>query len=218
MLPWIEIDTVLLDMDGTLLDLHFDDHFWREHLPARYAERHGVAIEVAKSRLQAQYERAAGTLEWYCLDYWRRTLDLDIVRLKEEIRHLIAFRPEAGEFLNALRAAGKRAVLVTNAHGESLALKLRETGLDGHLDHVYCAHDFGLAKEDRDFWGKLRRTEPFDFERTLLIDDNLEVLESARKAGMRHLVTIAQPNSRLPVRQIDRFPVIHAFTDIAPRP
>ena len=27
MLAWDEIDTVLLDMDGTLLDLHFDNHF-----------------------------------------------------------------------------------------------------------------------------------------------------------------------------------------------
>jgi len=218
MLPWNDIDTVLLDMDGTLLDLHFDDHFWREHLPARYAERHHIPIELAKSRLQEEYQTIAGTLEWYCLDYWRRTLGLDIVGLKEEVSHLIAFRPESIEFLTALRASGKRAVLVTNAHGESLALKLRETGLDGHLDQVYCAHDLGLAKEDPAFWAKLREREPFAPERTLLIDDNLDVLESGRKAGIGHLLTIAQPNSRLPIRQTDRFPVIHSFAEIAPRP
>lgn len=218
MLPWIDIDTVLLDMDGTLLDLHFDDHFWREHLPARYAERHDMPLDTAKSRLQHHYETAAGTLEWYCLDYWRGLLDLDMVGLKEEVRHLIAFRPEAVEFLNALRRSGKRAVLVTNAHGESLALKLRETGLAGHLDAVYCAHDFGLAKEDPAFWERLRKREPFDFERTLLIDDNLDVLDSALKAGIRHLLTIAQPNSRKPVRRINRFPVVHGFAEIAPRP
>ncbi|HBT55971.1 MAG TPA: haloacid dehalogenase, partial [Pseudomonas sp.] len=34
MLNWNAIDTVLLDMDGTLLDLHFDNHFWLEHMPA----------------------------------------------------------------------------------------------------------------------------------------------------------------------------------------
>ena len=41
-LPWPEIHTVLLDMDGTLLDLRFDNHFWRELVPERYAERHGL--------------------------------------------------------------------------------------------------------------------------------------------------------------------------------
>ena len=26
----LEVDTILLDMDGTLLDLHYDNHFWME--------------------------------------------------------------------------------------------------------------------------------------------------------------------------------------------
>ena len=47
-LPWSDIDTVLLDMDGTLLDLHFDNHFWLEHLPQRYAELHGVSRAMAE--------------------------------------------------------------------------------------------------------------------------------------------------------------------------
>lgn len=42
MIDWSAIDTVLLDMDGTLLDLHFDNHFWQHHLPLRFAERHGL--------------------------------------------------------------------------------------------------------------------------------------------------------------------------------
>ncbi|MCP4043692.1 MAG: haloacid dehalogenase, partial [Gammaproteobacteria bacterium] len=32
---WNSIHTVLLDMDGTLLDLHFDNQFWLEHVPLR---------------------------------------------------------------------------------------------------------------------------------------------------------------------------------------
>ena len=32
-LDWTSIDTVLLDMDGTLLDLRFDNWFWQEHVP-----------------------------------------------------------------------------------------------------------------------------------------------------------------------------------------
>ena len=27
-IDWTQLDTILLDMDGTLLDLEFDNHFW----------------------------------------------------------------------------------------------------------------------------------------------------------------------------------------------
>jgi len=37
---WSEIDTILLDMDGTLLDLNFDLHFWMEYLPLVLANKH----------------------------------------------------------------------------------------------------------------------------------------------------------------------------------
>ena len=43
-LDWDSIDTVLLDMDGTLLDLHFDNHFWLEFVPHKYAELKGIAL------------------------------------------------------------------------------------------------------------------------------------------------------------------------------
>ena len=42
---WENIETVLLDMDGTLLDLHFDNHFWLQHVPVCYAEKHGLSHE-----------------------------------------------------------------------------------------------------------------------------------------------------------------------------
>lgn len=38
MLAWQEIDTVLLDMDGTLIDLHFDNYFWQRLVPERWGQ------------------------------------------------------------------------------------------------------------------------------------------------------------------------------------
>ena len=73
-LPWNAIDTVLLDMDGTLLDLHFDNHFWLQHLPQRYAELHGVSRALADAELLPLFREHAGTLNWYCTDFWSREL------------------------------------------------------------------------------------------------------------------------------------------------
>lgn len=129
LLPWHEIDTVLLDMDGTLLDLHYDNHFWLEHLPQRYAELHGVSRAMAEMELQPLFERNAGQLQWYCLDFWSAELKLPVRELKLETAHLIALRPDADTFLAAIQRAGKRVVMITNAHRDSLSLKLERIEL-----------------------------------------------------------------------------------------
>ncbi len=217
-IPWQHIETVFLDMDGTLLDLHFDNHFWQEHLPRRYAEKHGLSLEQAKARLVPRFRATEGTMDWYCLDYWSRTLDMDIVMLKEEVAHLIAIHPHVPPFLHALRRSGRRTVLVTNAHHKSLALKMKHTRLGEHLDAVICAHDLGLPKEAPKFWQRLQRIEPFTPAATLLIDDNLAALRSARAFGFRFLLALQTPDSRQPPRSTEEFPAIRSFRVNPPLP
>ncbi len=207
---------MLLDMDGTLLDLHFDNHFWHEHVPRRYAEARGISFAAAKDQLLARYRDIQGTLEWYCVDHWSRELGLDIALLKEEIDHLIAMHPQVADFLDLLQRAGKRRVLVTNAHQKVLRLKLRRTELGDRLDHVVCAHDLGLPKEDSGFWSRLQCTEVFDPQRTLFVDDNLAVLHSARHYGIAHLLAIRKPDTRQAEQVIDDFPAVSGFSELLP--
>ena len=213
---WDEIDTVLLDMDGTLLDLHFDTHFWLEHVPARYAEANSLPIEKAREQLMKRYRSAEGTLEWYCVDYWSDQLNLNIETLKQEVDHLISLRPDVISFLQALANAGKHRILVTNAHGKSLSLKMKRTPIGDHLDEIITAHDIGLPKESSDFWDKLQQKHYFLPERTLLIDDSINVLSSAEKYGIKHLRAILQPNSKLDPDPHDKFIHVDRFTDIFP--
>ncbi len=215
-LPWAGIDTVLLDMDGTLLDLHYDNHFWQVYVPEKFAERHGLPPEEAHAECFRRYNDKAGTLQWYCVDYWTEQLELDIVRLKEELAHLIAVHPDVTEFLAALKAAGKRVVLVTNAHRKSLNLKMERTGLAIHFDALHVSHEYGLAKEEPAFWGALRASEPFDPARTLLVDDSLPVLRSARSYGIAHLRAVLRPDTRLPDKDVGEFTAIRRFSDILP--
>ncbi len=215
-LPWGDIATVLLDMDGTLLDLHFDNHFWLTHVPRRFAEKHALPFEEARPRVLARYQAVEGTLDWYCVDYWTRELELDIVQLKQEVAHLIAVHPHVEDFLARSRRAGKRVVLVTNAHHKSLSLKLRTTGIEGHFDAVVCAHDLGLPKERPGFWQRLRALENFDPARTLLVDDSLPVLRSARSYGIRHLLGVRNPDSRQPPKAVEEFDSIADFSELRP--
>jgi putative hydrolase of the HAD superfamily len=218
MIEWNQIDTVFLDMDGTLLDLHFDNHFWLEHVPRRYAESHGLDPAEARAQLLERYKSAEGTLEWYCVDRWSRELGLDIALLKEEVDHLIAVHPHVMEFLEALAAIGKRRVLVTNAHQKSIALKMRRTPLGQRLDRIVCSHELGLPKEDTQFWNRLNAIEPFDPQRTLFVDDSLMVLESARNYGFRWLLAICKPDSQKPEKAAAGYSAIKDFSELMPLP
>ena len=157
-LPWSAIDTVLLDMDGTLLDLHYDNQFWLEHLPQRYAELHGVSRAMAELELQPLFERNAGTLNWYCLDFWSRELNLPIRELKQEIADLIALRPDADTFLAAIRQAGKRVVLITNAHRDSLSLKLERVELAPYFERLISSTTTDFPRKARSSGTPCRRT------------------------------------------------------------
>lgn len=214
MIDWNRIDSVFLDMDGTLLDLYFDNHFWLEHVPGRYAEVRGLTPERAKTELLGRYREVEGTLAWYCVDHWSRELELDIALLKREVEHLIAVHPHVVEFLETLARHGKRRVLVTNAHRKALELKLSRTELGGYLDRVICSHDLQAAKEAPGFWDRVQAIEPFDVERTLFIDDSPGVLRAARGFGFRWLIAVAEPDSRGPRREIPEFPAIAHFGEL----
>jgi len=214
MLNWNNIQTVLLDMDGTLLDLNFDTHIWLEHLPKRVAEKQEIDLDEAKMALYSQYKALEGTMDWYCLDYWSQTLDMDIPLLKEEVTHLIAIHPYVSEFLDAIRKIGKRAVLVTNAHQKSLSLKMKHTPIGDHLDAVISAHELGLPKEQMAFWTQLQGIEAFNASQTLLIDDNFTVLQSAKQYGIKYLLAIHQPDTQKDPKKSDEFTLPRSFKQI----
>ncbi len=216
MVEWSAIDTVLLDMDGTLLDLNFDNHFWIEHVPRRFAEKHGITVEAAKEELFPRMRAIEGTMDWYCLDYWTRELGLDIAVLKQEVDHLIDVHPHVPEFLEAVRESGRTTVLVTNAHMKSLNLKMEKTQLAGHFDAVVCSHDFGMPKEDPRLWERLRERIHFNPARTLLVDDSLAVLRSARGWGIAHLIAVRRPDTRQPARDVGEFEALGSFADLMP--
>lgn len=214
MIDWSEIDTVLLDMDGTLLDLHFDNYFWLEHLPLRYASHHNCDLPTARNILRALSEDLHGSLQWYCLDHWSETLAMDITTLKNEVRHLIKFRPDTKAFLEFLQQQGKTLTLVTNAHPKALALKLEASGLHLHISDCISAHQFNLAKENAGFWPLLQTHSNLDFNKCLFIDDNLHVLRRAHSEGLPHLLQVLQPDMSQPPRPKSEFPGILHFSEV----
>ena len=212
--PWDAIDTVLLDMDGTLLDLRFDNWFWQEHVPALWGAARGLAPAAALRQLEPVFRATQGTLAWYCIDHWSATLGLDIPAIKEGVREEVRWLPGAERFLATLRRAGKRTVLVTNAHPGTLAVKERQLGFVDRLDAAHSTHAFGAPKEDARFWPRLQAVEPFDPARTLFVDDSLPMLEAARAFGIAAVRAVRRPDSGRDPKDTGPWPAVDGVADL----
>lgn len=213
---WEKIDTVLLDMDGTLLDRHFDDHFWMEHVPKRWSQKERVTLDEAKTYLYELFRSQENTLNWTDLDFWSDRLKLDIPLLKKEVEHLIAVHPFVVEFLLFLKQHGKRAWLVTNAHSKTLELKMKKTLLGPYFDGVISAHQVGLSKEDDLFWKKLQDFIPYDPSRTLLGEDSETNLATAERFNIAYLIYVSRYSSVIQPKPSRQFTSIHYFSQLIP--
>jgi putative hydrolase of the HAD superfamily len=197
---WDQIDSVFLDMDGTLLDKYYDDYFWEHFVPEVYAAKNQVDIADARKLLLKTYQSVENTLQWTDLHYWSDRLGLDIVALKRDISHLVNIHPHIIDYFKHMQKMEKKLYLVTNAHPKALEVKMEQVPIENWFQRVICSEEVGIAKEQPEFWHKLQHLLPYDKERTLFADDTEKVLHSAREYGIQHLIHIAKPSSRLPVK------------------
>lgn len=214
MIPLAEISTVLLDLDGTLLDKYFDDYFWEHLLPEQYAEKNNITFGRAKEKLLAHYKAHEGTLNWTDIDFWSRQVDIDIPALKEQIRHLIEVHPHVEEFLSLLCRRRKRIYLVTNAHYKVLDIKLKKTLIGKYFDEAITSFELGFPKEMPEFWQRLERRILFDKERTLFVDDTETILHTAQQYGIRYLVFKQLASSKEQRKGSAHFPSISDFREL----
>jgi 5'-nucleotidase len=213
---WDQIDTVLLDMDGTLLDLRFDNYFWLEVLPEHYARHHQLSVEAARAKLAPLFVAKQGTLDWYCIDFWTRELSLDIAELKRAEREHVRFLPGAERFLQQLHARDLDPVLVTNAHRGVLEIKAEQTGLLRYFRRIVSSHDLGVPKEHPEFWTRLEAALGFDPERCMFVDDSIAVLNAARSHGIGQIFAISRPDSTQHSRTIADFPTVERIEELLP--
>lgn len=213
-IPLEEIDYILLDLDGTLLDKYFDDYFWGHLVPEKYAEKHDISFGKAKDLLYETYRSHEGTLKWTDLDFWSQEFDLDIPALKEQLRHLIDVHPHVIDFLDAMSAQGKQVHLLTNAHYKSVNLKFQKTGIGSHFHSVITSNEIGAPKEDLEFWRRAEARIGFDKARSLFVDDTVDVLHVARQYGIRYVLLKGRSSSRMEPATSNVFPFITDFNEL----
>ena len=188
--------TLMLDMDGTILDLAYDSSIWLDLVPKEYAQKKGISLKDANIELHKYFVSMQGTLQWYSLDHWSDLLGIDILRIHELQKNNIQYLQDAEYFLRKIKSYEIRLLLVTNSFRSILDLKSEVTGIDKYFDQMYVSHDFGAPKESQIFWERFNEIETFDCRQTTFVDDTESVLDSAREFGIYSLVQITLPDSR----------------------
>ena len=216
-LDWNQIDTILLDLDGTILDLNFDLEFWLEYVPKVYSKKNNINFQTAKEIIISKINSQEGRLAWYCLDYWEKQLELDIMKLKTDISHLIQVHDHALTFLQRAKDNNKRIYLVTNAHRKGIKLKMKMSRIEGFFDEIISSHDFGVPKQQQQFWKELDKKIDFNKERSIFFDDSLDVLEAAAKFNIKNVIAISKPSTKIAKKNVPGYRNIENFCEVIPR-
>ena len=197
---WTEVDHVLLDMDGTLLDLAFDNDFWGQRIHEKYASIHDISVEQTVAKFEPLFKRVAGTLSWYSTDFWSQQYGYSIIEHSRAYAVGIRWLPFAKEFLHALRDSNVRSTIVTNAHPDIVRLKHEITGITDLVERTISSHTLGHAKESPNFWRQLQAELKFRPASTLFFDDSPAVLSAAIDFGIERSIAICHPDSTRPKR------------------
>lgn len=206
----------MFDMDGTLLDLAFDDFIWNHCLPERHAKKHQCSLEQSRQLLFQFYQQHQHTLPGYSSTYCTGKIGVDVLQLQHEHREKISARSGCHSLLEQLNAQGYRCWLLTNSDRAGLELKLENVELSRYFEVMISSEDLGHAKEDVAFWKKLQQLHPFDPAQVVFVDDTIAVLKGAEDFGISQLFSILQPSSTHPARVATAFtyPTLDHLTEL----
>lgn len=171
-------------------------------------------ISLWVNYIRKHIEKSAGSLKAYCFKYWNSILGFDLMELHIRHQNEIKYRPNAEKFLKYLNHLECKVVILTNADRNNLELKLSKTTIHNYVKEIYTAHDFGYAKEQQEFWYLINQKIIFNPKKTLLIDDNVKVLQAAKKYGINHLLYILRPCSQSTPRNSKEFLNLLDFCEI----
>ena len=180
-----DIECLLIDMDGVILDNAYDNDFWQNQIPEVIADSKGIGFDDAKRLAIQIFNYKKNTKDWYDVDYWSNMLDIDIEAQKRSEKSFsrISLYDGVIDTLNVLKNKTKM-ILITNAHRKTLNIKLEKYNLTPYFDEIVCAHELHYVKEDIQLWYMLRSKYRLDYEKTLLVEDTINNINVGLSAGI----------------------------------
>tara|TARA_B100000965_G_C19558296_1_gene743272 strand:+ start:293 stop:964 length:672 start_codon:yes stop_codon:yes gene_type:complete len=197
-----DIECLLIDMDGVILDNTYDNNFWQNQIPGVLSKKKNISFDDAKRLAIQIFNFKKNTKDWYDLDYWSNMLGIDIEAEKrsEESLSKIKLYDNVTSTLAELKKQ-TRLILITNAHRKTLNIKLEKFDIKPYFHEMICAHELYYVKEDLQLWYMLRSKYKLDYEKTILVEDTINNIRVALSAGVSSAIYVGEeefkPNEKI---------------------
>jgi putative hydrolase of the HAD superfamily len=122
-----QIELISFDAEGTVVTPDFSQAIWHEAIPALYAQKNGLDLALAKSRIREEYDTIGDQrLEWYDIEYWFNYLGLGSFEpVIQSCLSKIAYYPEVTKVLSSL-ARKYKLIVASGTPMELLSFLLRD--------------------------------------------------------------------------------------------
>ena len=178
-----EIDAVIFDMDGTLLN---SLPAW-EHACAKFLRIHGVILppeiekEIEKMSLEqgARYIKEQLSLPMSEQELLKGTLGM----VHQHYATDILPKRGAMETLVRLREQGVKVGVATSSNKDLAEMAFKRLGMSPYIDFVISCDEVGVGKNSPDVYEAARERLGSSRERTLVVEDALYALRTAKAAG-----------------------------------
>ena len=196
---------ILSDLDGVILDQHYDRKFWQSWLPEHVANQTNQSIEKIQIEIQLKIDGQKGTLNWYDLNYWDDLLDVDCMEIIKEQEEKPSFLEGSLEALQELSTLKNPKHILTNGDPRLQEYKAEARNFLQFFDSIFYSMHAGYPKEKKEFWTLARHNLNLDFEDSIFIDDDFKVVTIAVKAGVKRVIWITPGKNRILQNGIETF-------------
>lgn len=182
----------IFDMDGTLID---SNGIWKDVDTAFLAKR-GLSYtkEFYEGVAHTIFPLAAKFTKEFChLPESEAAIMAEWMDMAGDLYGTsVPVKPGVRAYLDKLRAAGERLIVVTSAVPVHCRTALTHLGLMPYFERIIFAHDLQLEKKDPQLWRLTAEMMGVAPEDCTLYDDSVEACRGAKAAGM-HAVGVYDP-------------------------
>lgn len=193
-----KIENIIFDLGGVILDVDYN-------LTRAAFEKLGIS-NFDEMYSQANADELFQKLETGQIDeanFYEELKDCTGLNLStEEIKRawnamLLSFREESLEFLEKIRSKYNVYLLSNtnlihwNSFNETFHSKKRTKKFEEYFDKAFYSFQMGLRKPDEEIFHKVIKKLQIDPQKTLFIDDSVQNIETAKKAGLQTLLLTA---------------------------
>ena len=176
---------ISFDVDGTLVDLEYNDLIWFKEIPELVAKKKKISFEKSLKYVHEEYAKLGEhNLNWYDINYWISYFGIEISpdKIFEKYEPQVKIYPEVIPLLEELK---KKYILIviTAMPREFLIPKMKN--LEKYFKFSFSALSDFKELKNSEIYSKISKALKVPPEQILHIGDHWEFdYLAARKAGM----------------------------------